>query len=640
MLNVNKNIVLVIEVYIMILLVEFFHFGSDLNIIIMLESLICFSLLLYLLSFVLQNIIIKYNHMYVYLKVFIIKLIFNIGTIGHVDHGKTTLTAAITYALHLKGYKATLNRKFKNKFYLKKLEKKVSKRYYCISKINYGGVFKTGLNTSRSLNSSSGSGGDIPNNQNNSKKESTHSIDSYKKNETTGLISVKKKLTIFWDYLNNNYENLFVFDFNKVFSKKVLFSETKKTVDSSEKKIESEIIYENYLNNKFSNYKSNGEFFFIKNGFFKDRDSQRSIIASNKLVDLLNQQGDTFINFTPEELSLFASSFVNLFSHSLFILPLKHEVDNSEIFIIISLTSDKKGISLIQDTIYNLGDLDSNNIKSLKELFNELNLDYSGKLTEIEELICFNKVINLSNNSNISISGIKNYTPLNEIIFNGNKHYALSQLSIKTTEPVIIDGNFLPLRGIINLFTHDLDIYNSLKFKSNVNGFSIKYSEVINTKYGFTIQKNLKDIYTDCNSYEEILTKIYCKVCKGKSVHLTTIDQLVISLTYKNFFFFKDLSGKYFFEILDMLEKTNDLITPSGVISKEYFEIFINYYLDNKFLLLLNDSYLKRHVITYRNYKGDKDPHNIKYYQKILKDNNNLNNTIDDDEIKFPKNLD
>ena len=27
----------------------------------------------------------------------------NIGTIGHVDHGKTTLTAAITKALHLKG---------------------------------------------------------------------------------------------------------------------------------------------------------------------------------------------------------------------------------------------------------------------------------------------------------------------------------------------------------------------------------------------------------------------------------------------------------------------------------------------------------------------------------------------------------
>ncbi len=27
----------------------------------------------------------------------------NIGTIGHVDHGKTTLTAAITKALSLKG---------------------------------------------------------------------------------------------------------------------------------------------------------------------------------------------------------------------------------------------------------------------------------------------------------------------------------------------------------------------------------------------------------------------------------------------------------------------------------------------------------------------------------------------------------
>ncbi|MDE1855603.1 MAG: GTP-binding protein, partial [Candidatus Micrarchaeota archaeon] len=27
----------------------------------------------------------------------------NIGTIGHVDHGKTTLTAAITHVLHMKG---------------------------------------------------------------------------------------------------------------------------------------------------------------------------------------------------------------------------------------------------------------------------------------------------------------------------------------------------------------------------------------------------------------------------------------------------------------------------------------------------------------------------------------------------------
>ncbi|MCA9929360.1 MAG: elongation factor Tu, partial [Anaerolineales bacterium] len=28
----------------------------------------------------------------------------NIGTIGHVDHGKTTLTAAITKVLSLKGF--------------------------------------------------------------------------------------------------------------------------------------------------------------------------------------------------------------------------------------------------------------------------------------------------------------------------------------------------------------------------------------------------------------------------------------------------------------------------------------------------------------------------------------------------------
>ncbi len=31
----------------------------------------------------------------------------NIGTIGHVDHGKTTLTAAILHVLKMKGFKAT-----------------------------------------------------------------------------------------------------------------------------------------------------------------------------------------------------------------------------------------------------------------------------------------------------------------------------------------------------------------------------------------------------------------------------------------------------------------------------------------------------------------------------------------------------
>ena len=31
----------------------------------------------------------------------------NVGTIGHVDHGKTTLTAAITLVLHSRGVGAT-----------------------------------------------------------------------------------------------------------------------------------------------------------------------------------------------------------------------------------------------------------------------------------------------------------------------------------------------------------------------------------------------------------------------------------------------------------------------------------------------------------------------------------------------------
>jgi len=31
----------------------------------------------------------------------------NVGTIGHVDHGKTTLTAALLHVLNLKGFKAT-----------------------------------------------------------------------------------------------------------------------------------------------------------------------------------------------------------------------------------------------------------------------------------------------------------------------------------------------------------------------------------------------------------------------------------------------------------------------------------------------------------------------------------------------------
>lgn len=76
MLNVNKNIIFILECYILIIFVEFFHFGSDLNIIIMLESFICFSILLYLVSLSLQkmfilgvnNITNKYNYIYIFFK--------------------------------------------------------------------------------------------------------------------------------------------------------------------------------------------------------------------------------------------------------------------------------------------------------------------------------------------------------------------------------------------------------------------------------------------------------------------------------------------------------------------------------------------------------------------------------------------
>ena len=50
MFDINRNIKKIFVLYILILFVEFFHFVSNLNIIIMLESLIC------LVYFVLQNI--------------------------------------------------------------------------------------------------------------------------------------------------------------------------------------------------------------------------------------------------------------------------------------------------------------------------------------------------------------------------------------------------------------------------------------------------------------------------------------------------------------------------------------------------------------------------------------------------------
>jgi len=76
MLNINKNIVFIITIYILLLFVEFFHFGSDVYIIIMSESFLCFSILLYILSFIFQEMFIsglyiitlKYNYIYIFFK--------------------------------------------------------------------------------------------------------------------------------------------------------------------------------------------------------------------------------------------------------------------------------------------------------------------------------------------------------------------------------------------------------------------------------------------------------------------------------------------------------------------------------------------------------------------------------------------
>lgn len=76
MLNINNNIIFTILIYIYLLFVELFHFGSDVYIIIMLESFLCFSIILYLLSFIFQEVFFsdlgiitfKYNYIYIFFK--------------------------------------------------------------------------------------------------------------------------------------------------------------------------------------------------------------------------------------------------------------------------------------------------------------------------------------------------------------------------------------------------------------------------------------------------------------------------------------------------------------------------------------------------------------------------------------------
>lgn len=92
MLNINKNLIFIIEIYILILLIELFHFGSDLDIVLMSESFLCFFILLYVLFSTFQNMFVdglhiitkKYNYIYIFFKnivnlnVYVFNIFFNI----------------------------------------------------------------------------------------------------------------------------------------------------------------------------------------------------------------------------------------------------------------------------------------------------------------------------------------------------------------------------------------------------------------------------------------------------------------------------------------------------------------------------------------------------------------------------------
>lgn len=86
MLKITNNIYLklIVLIYIVIVLIEVFHFVSDVYLIIMSESFLCFSILLYIVSFILQEMYVsslnilatKYNYIN-----FLFKKIINIKTI-------------------------------------------------------------------------------------------------------------------------------------------------------------------------------------------------------------------------------------------------------------------------------------------------------------------------------------------------------------------------------------------------------------------------------------------------------------------------------------------------------------------------------------------------------------------------------
>jgi len=144
MLKITNNIYLklIVLIYIVIVLIEVFHFVSDVYLIIMSESFLCFSILLYIVSFILQEMYVsslnilatKYNYIN-----FLFKKIINIKTIVFYSF----LNKLNYYFLYLSQYSKSLVGYYSDLlvelsytvFFLKKEELK--KKYIFIFSLNY-----------------------------------------------------------------------------------------------------------------------------------------------------------------------------------------------------------------------------------------------------------------------------------------------------------------------------------------------------------------------------------------------------------------------------------------------------------------------------------------------------------------------
>jgi len=144
MLKITNNIYLklIVLIYIVIVLIEVFHFVSDVYLIIMSESFLCFSILLYIVSFILQEMYVsslnilatKYNYIN-----FLFKKIINIKTIVFYSF----LNKLNYYFLYLSQYSKSLVGYYSDLlvelsytvFFLKKEELK--KKYIFSFSLNY-----------------------------------------------------------------------------------------------------------------------------------------------------------------------------------------------------------------------------------------------------------------------------------------------------------------------------------------------------------------------------------------------------------------------------------------------------------------------------------------------------------------------